>query len=246
MTTIARFSKGAARAAALVLGLALLGGCATGPNANPADPFEPYNRGMTTFNDNVDKAVLKPVATLYRDVTPQPVRTGAGNFFANLGDAWSFVNNLLQLRGREAYDSMVRLSVNSVLGLGGLLDIASEMGVERHRQDFGLTLGHWGVPTGPYLVLPLLGPSTVRDTAALSADLFVGDVVTYVSDVPWRNSLYVLRFVDKRASLLSATSVLEAAALDPYSFTRDAYLQLRAGPAVEGSDEEGGKLPEDY
>lgn len=246
MTTIARFSKGAARAAALVLGLALLGGCATGPNANPADPFEPYNRGMTTFNDNVDKAVLKPVATLYRDVTPQPVRTGVGNVFANLGDAWSFINNLLQLRGREAYDSMVRLSVNSVLGLGGLLDIASEMGVERHRQDFGLTLGHWGVPTGPYLVLPLLGPSTVRDTAALSADLFVGDVVTYVNDVPWRNSLYVLRFVDKRASLLGATTVLEAAALDPYSFTRDAYLQLRAGPAVEGGDEEGGKLPEDY
>ena len=246
MTTCTRFSKGAARAAALTLGLALLGGCATGPDAHPADPFEPYNRSMTRFNDNVDKVVLKPVATLYQDATPQPVRTGVGNFFANLGDAWSLVNNLLQLRGREAYDSLVRLSVNTVLGLGGLLDIASEMGVERHKQDFGLTLGHWGVPTGPYLVLPLLGPSTVRDTAALPADLFVGDAVGYVNDVPWRNSLYALRFVDRRASLLRATSLLDEAALDPYSFTRDVYLKLRAGGTAEGQDEEGGKLPEDY
>ena len=165
MTTKARSGGWAARAAVLVLGAALLGGCASGPNANPADPFEPYNRNMTTFNDNLDKAVLKPVATLYRDATPQPLRTGVGNFFANLGDAWSFVNNLLQLRGLDAYESMVRFSVNTVLGLGGVLDIASEMGVERHKQDFGLTLGRWGVPTGPYLVLPLLGPSSVRDTA---------------------------------------------------------------------------------
>ncbi|HRO55105.1 MAG TPA: VacJ family lipoprotein, partial [Alicycliphilus sp.] len=216
MTTHARFTAWAARVAALALGAALLGGCASGPHANPADPFEPYNRGMTTFNDNVDKAVLKPVATLYRDATPQPLRTGVGNFFANLGDAWSFVNNLLQLRPLEAYDSMVRFSVNSVLGLGGVLDIASEMGVERHRQDFGLTLGRWGVPTGPYLVLPLLGPSTVRDTAALPVDYMVGDLVDHVHDVPVRNSLYGLRFIDKRAQLLGATTVLDEAALDSY------------------------------
>ncbi|HPU19937.1 MAG TPA: VacJ family lipoprotein [Alicycliphilus sp.] len=246
MTTHARFTAWAARVAALALGAALLGGCASGPHANPADPFEPYNRGMTTFNDNVDKAVLKPVATLYRDATPQPLRTGVGNFFANLGDAWSFVNNLLQLRPLEAYDSMVRFSVNSVLGLGGVLDIASEMGVERHRQDFGLTLGRWGVPTGPYLVLPLLGPSTVRDTAALPVDYMVGDLADHVHDVPVRNSLYGLRFIDKRAQLLGATTVLDEAALDPYSFTRDVYLKLR-NPADAGAvDDQGGKLPEDY
>lgn len=246
MTTHARFTAWAARAAALALGAALLGGCASGPHANPADPFEPYNRGMTTFNDNVDKAVLKPVATLYRDATPQPLRTGVGNFFANLGDAWSFVNNLLQLRPVEAYDSMVRFSVNSVLGLGGVLDIASEMGVERHRQDFGLTLGRWGVPTGPYLVLPLLGPSTVRDTAALPVDYMVGDLVDHVHDVPVRNSLNGLRFIDKRAQLLGATTVLDEAALDPYSFTRDVYLKLRNPADAGADDDQGGKLPEDY
>ncbi len=231
------------RWAAVLLGVALTAGCATGPNANPADPFEPYNRSMTTFNDNVDKAVLKPVATVYRDVTPQPLRTGVGNFFANLGDAWSFVNNLLQLRGLEAYESMVRFSVNSVLGLGGVLDIASEMGVDRHKQDFGLTLGRWGVPTGPYLVLPLLGPSTVRDTAALPVDNMVGDLVDHVHDIPVRNSMYGLRFIDRRAQLLGAGTVLDEAALDPYSFARDVYLKLRSAQA---DDAEGGKLPEDY
>ena len=231
------------RWAAVLLGVALTAGCATGPNANPADPFEPYNRSMTTFNDNVDKAVLKPVATVYRDVTPQPLRTGVGNFFANLGDAWSFVNNLLQLRGLEAYESMVRFSVNSVLGLGGVLDIASEMGVDRHKQDFGLTLGRWGVPTGPYLVLPLLGPSTVRDTAALPVDYMVGDLVDYVDHIPVRNSMNGLRFIDRRAQLLGAGTVLDEAALDPYSFARDVYLKLRIAQA---DDAEGGKLPEDY
>ncbi len=231
------------RWAAVLLGVALTAGCATGPNANPADPFEPYNRSMTTFNDNVDKAVLKPVATVYRDVTPQPLRTGVGNFFANLGDAWSFVNNLLQLRGLEAYESMVRFSVNSVLGLGGVLDIASEMGVDRHKQDFGLTLGRWGVPTGPYLVLPLLGPSTVRDTAALPVDYMVGDLVDYVDHIPVRNSMYGLSFIDRRAQLLGAGTVLDEAALDPYSFTRDVYLKLRDNAS---DDADGGQLPEDY
>lgn len=247
MTTNARSTgSGAARAAAAAMGAALLAGCASGPNAHPADPFEPYNRSMTTFNDNVDRAVVKPVATLYRDVTPQPLRTGVGNFFANLGDAWSFVNNVLQLRGPDAYDSMVRFSVNSVLGLGGVLDIASEMGVERHRQDFGLTLGRWGVPTGPYLVLPLLGPSTVRDTAALPVDYMVGDLVDHVHDVPVRNSLYGLRLIDRRAQLLGASSVLDASAFDPYSFTRDAYLRLRSGAAPGADDEDAGKLSDDY
>ncbi|GAA3994249.1 hypothetical protein GCM10022279_17290 [Comamonas faecalis] len=238
------------RTAALsaVLSAALLAGCATGPDAHPGDPLEPYNRAMTTFNDNVDKAVLKPVATLYKDVTPQPVRTGVGNFFGNLGDAWSFVNNLLQLRGREAFDSMVRFTTNTVFGLGGLLDVASEAGIARHKQDFGLTLAHWGVGPGPYLVLPLLGPSTVRDTLALPADWY-GDPLAYLRPVSHRNSLVGLGFVNKRASLLGATSVLDAAALDPYSFTRDVYLGLRAN-AVQGDDalddDQGGQLPDDY
>jgi len=232
---------------AAALGAALLlAGCASGPQANPADPFEPYNRGMTTFNENVDKAVLKPVATAYRDVTPQPVRTGVTNFFGNLGDAWSFVNSVLQLRGREAFDSLVRFGTNTVLGLGGVLDIASEAGIARHKQDFGLTLGRWGVPTGPYLVLPLLGPSTVRDTAALPVDLYA-DPLLAVDPVSARNSLYALRFVNRRAELLRATSVLDAAALDSYSFTRDVYLRLRAAPGQTADDgDDDGRLPEDY
>lgn len=236
------------RLAAAWSAAALLAGCASGPHANPADPFEPYNRSMTTFNDNVDKAVLKPVATAYRDITPQPVRTGVSNFFGNLGDAWSFVNNVLQLRGREAFDSLVRFGTNTVLGLGGVLDIASEAGIARHKQDFGLTLGRWGVPTGPYLVLPLLGPSTVRDTVALPVDAY-GDPLTAFDPVSTRNSLYALRFVDRRANLLGATSVLDAAALDSYTFTRDVYLRLRASPGSMAEGDGGGddgRLPEDY
>ena len=149
MTNQPRFTGWTARWAALLLGAALMSGCATGPNANPADPFEPFNRGVHSFNDSVDKAVIKPVATVYRDVTPQPVRTGVSNFFGNLGDAWSFVNNLLQFRGLEAYESLVRFTTNTFFGLGGVLDIASEAGIERHKQDFGLPRGRGGGPTGP-------------------------------------------------------------------------------------------------
>ena len=257
MTTHHTTSAGPARAAAavphawaaLALGATLLAGCATGPQANPADPFEGYNRGMTRFNDQVDEVLLKPVATVYKEITPQPVRTGVTNVFANLGDAWSFVNNLLQLRMDGALDSLVRFNVNTVFGIGGLFDVASEMGIERHKQDFGLTLGRWGVPTGPYLVLPVLGPSTVRDTVALPVD-WQGDLVTQIDHVPTRNSLYALHAVDRRANLLGAGSVIESAALDKYSFTRDVFLQLRnpqngqAGSLNDRADESGdGKLP---
>ncbi|SDM64562.1 phospholipid-binding lipoprotein MlaA [Oryzisolibacter propanilivorax] len=235
---------------ALALACALAAGCASGPHAHPDDPLEPYNRAMTTFNDRVDDAVLRPVATVYRDVAPRPLRTGVGNFFGNLGDAWSFVNNVLQLRLRDAYDSMVRFNVNTVFGLGGVLDIASEMGIERHKQDFGLTLGRWGVPTGPYLVLPLLGPSTLRDTAALPADHW-GDLVRQVDPVSARNTLYGLRVVDKRSRLLQAGEVLDNAALDSYSFTRDVYLQVRNNHALSSRkararDEEAGRISDDY
>lgn len=234
---------------AIAMGAVLMVGCASGPETNRRDPFERFNRGMTTFNENVDQAVLKPVATVYRDVTPSFARTGVNNFFANLGDAWSFVNNVLQLRGQEAMESLVRFNVNTFFGLGGVLDIASEMNVDRHRQDFGLTLGRWGVPTGPYLVLPLLGPSTVRDTAALPVDSY-GNLLTHVDPVSARNSLYALRIVDTRARLLGAGSVLESAALDKYTFTRDAFLQYRSQQGATGKlgedeayDGDAGQLP---
>ena len=204
----------------------LISGCATGPNANPHDPFEPYNRSMYKFNDTVDRAVLKPVATAYVQVTPSFVRKGVNNFFGNLGDAWSAVNSALQLRGQDAFDNFVRFSFNTVIGLGGLLDIAGEAGVPRHREDFGRTLGRWGMPAGPYLVLPLLGPSTVRDTAALPVD-WQGNLIRYVTPVDDRNVLYGLQSISARANLLRASSLLQQSALDPYAFLRDAYLQSR-------------------
>ncbi|MGZ5785968.1 MAG: MlaA family lipoprotein [Ramlibacter sp.] len=213
-----------ARAVLLAVMLAGLGGCATGPN--PRDPYEPFNRKMMEFNEGVDAVALKPAATIYRQVLPPLVRTGVSNFFGNLGDAWSFVNSLLQLHLQDAAENFMRLNVNTVFGLGGILDIASELRIERHKEDFGQTLGRWGVPAGPYLVLPLLGSSTLRDTAALPLD-WKGDLVHYVDPASTRNSLYVLRAVDTRSNLLRASSVLDEAALDKYTFTRDAYLQRR-------------------
>jgi len=190
--------------------LALLTACASTPQGqqggapHPDDPFEGFNRSMYAFNDGLDRAVLKPAAELYRDATPQPVRGGVTNFFANLGDIWSFANNLLQGKGEGAFNSIVRFSVNTVFGLGGLIDIASEAGIARRKQDFGQTLGHWGVPAGPYLVLPLAGPSTVRDSAAsVVVDWSPGNPLSHMNDVALRNSLFVLRQVDARARLLA-------------------------------------------
>lgn len=219
--------------AGLALFVLMLSGCATGPNANPRDPLEPFNRGVYQFNDAVDRAVIKPVATAYRDVLPSPVRTGVTNFFANLQDAWSFVNNTLQLKGEAAGNSLVRFGVNTFLGLGGVLDIASEMQIARHTEDFGQTLGYWGVGAGPYLILPLLGPSTVRDTAALPVDA-QGNLVAGVSDVSTRNSLTTLNLLNRRARLLQASDMLDQVALDPYTFTRDAFLQRRQNDVYDG------------
>jgi phospholipid-binding lipoprotein MlaA len=216
------------------LAVVLLSACATGPNANPRDPLEPFNRGVYGLNDAVDRAVIKPVATAYRDVLPSPVRTGVSNFFNNLQDAWSFVNNVLQLKGEGAGNSFFRVGVNTVFGLGGLLDIATEMRIERHTEDFGQTLGYWGIGAGPYVVLPILGPSTLRDTVALPVDL-QGNPVSQVSDVPARNSALVLNLVDKRAQLLDASRMLDEVALDPYTFTRDAFLQRRRSQVYDGN-----------
>ncbi len=219
--------------------LASLCGCATGPNANPHDPLEPFNRGVFTFNDAADRALFKPAATIYRDVTPALIRAGVTNFFGNLDDAWSFVNSALQAKGEAAARNFMRFSVNTVLGLGGILDIASEMRIERQREDFGQTLGRWGIAPGPYLVLPLLGPSTLRDTLALPVD-FKGDIVTNIDHIPTRNALKVLDLLDTRTGLLSVTSALDEVALDKYSFTRDAFLQRRANSVFDGNPPDEG------
>ena len=212
---------------ALVMVVVLAQGCAVGPNVNPADPIEPFNRAVFNFNDGLDQAVLRPVATAYDQVTPSPVKTGVRNFFGNISDVWSVVNNLLQLKIEKSLETFMRVSVNTVYGLGGLVDIGSEMGLSKNEQDFGQTLGVWGVGAGPYVVLPLFGPSSVRDTVGTVVDTSA-DLVTNTRNVPTRNSLSALRLVDTRAQLLNATRLIDQAALDKYSFTRDLYLRSRA------------------
>lgn len=213
---------------------ALLAGCAA--PANPRDPFEKFNRAMFKFNDAVDRAALKPAATAYKETLPSFVQTGVNNFFGNLADAWSAVNNLLQGKGTEGMSDLTRFTLNSTLGMAGVLDIASQAGLHKHSEDLGQTLGSWGVPSGPYLMLPLLGPSTVRDTAALPADLWA-DPWSHKMPVGWRNVGIGVRAIDQRAAVLEASNLMEEAALDRYEFIRDGYLQRR-----ESRIEDGGGL----
>jgi phospholipid-binding lipoprotein MlaA len=224
--------------ALLATGLAAaLSGCATTDARNPADPLEGYNRAMFGVNDRIDRYALKPAATAYQKVLPGFVQTGINNFFGNLGDAWTAVNSLLQGRAADGVSDIMRFAVNSTIGLLGVLDVAGEAGLQKHRQDFGVTLGVWGVGSGPYLVLPFFGSSTIRDAAALPVD-FEGYPWHYVQRVDVRNTGRVVRIIDTRASLLSASNLLEEAALDRYAFVRDAYLQRRASK-ISGSKERG-------
>ncbi|QCP52232.1 VacJ family lipoprotein [Trinickia violacea] len=211
-----------------------LSGCATGPNATPGDPLEPMNRVIFNVNDTVDRTIAQPVARGYLKVTPQPIRTAVSNFFSNLGDVGNFANNLLQLKITDATEDLMRLTFNTVFGLGGLIDWATPAGLPKHHQDFGLTLGHWGVPSGPYLVLPLFGPSSFRDGVGRAADIYVNPLSFSSLDAEERVPLYVLQFVSARADLLGATNLLEAAALDKYSFVRDAYVQQRKALLNQG------------
>lgn len=235
MTASVSFPRVRASVWAIAAGILLaLSGCATGPTANPRDPLEPFNRKMLQFNEGVDSVVLKPVATVYKQAVPPLIRTGVSNFFGNLGDGWSFVNSLLQFKFQNAAENWMRLNVNTFFGLGGLLDIASEMNIERHKEDFGQTLGRWGMAPGPYLMLPLLGPSTLRDALALPIDRYANPV-QYVDSASLRTSLDALRLIDARSNLLRVGSVVEEAALDKYSFIRDAYLQKRRAEIFDAS-----------
>ena len=224
----------------LVLLFGTLSGCATGFGGNPKDPFEPWNRGVTEFNDGLDEILAKPIATAYNEVLPHFVRTGVSNFFDNLTGVWTAVNMVLQFKPEAAGETVARLVANTVFGLGGVLDIAGELNIERHKSDFGQTLGHWGVPPGPYLVIPFLGPSTMRDSLA-STLISRGDLVWQLNNVANRNTLYTLRLVDKRSNLLRTTAVLDAVAIDKYSFTRDIFLQVRQNEVLDGNvpDESG-------
>ncbi|HKK06169.1 MAG TPA: VacJ family lipoprotein [Gammaproteobacteria bacterium] len=218
-----------------LLGLSMLAGCASsaGPGER-SDPLEPFNRQVYAFNSDFDTKIGKPVAESYQRHVPSPVRTGVSNFFSNLNDVVVIVNDLLQLKGGQAASDTLRFSVNTVFGLFGLLDIATPSGLPKHDEDFGQTLGYWGVGTGPYIVLPFLGPNDARDTVGLVGDSYANPLWDVRStNTKW--GLVALRAVDTRASLLKASRVLQQAALDPYVFVRDAYLQRRRSLVYDGN-----------
>ena len=220
----------------LLSGLVLLAlqGCATVKSADARDPWEPMNRSIYQFNDALDTAALKPAAQLYVRVLPSMVRTGVSNFMGNLGDVWSMANSAMQLKGQATVETFMRININTFMGLGGILDVASEMGIEKRREDFGQTLGYWGVQPGPYVMLPLFGPSTLRDALAFPVDM-QGNVTNNLADEATRNALLVTRLVDMRAGLLKTVDAIKASSLDPYSFVRDAYLQKRRNDIYDGN-----------
>ena len=234
---------GAALQLATLASLVLLQACASVAYPDPRDPLESFNRGMFSFNDALDRVVIKPIATVYRDVTPALVRKGVSNFFGNLTDVWSVFNNAIQLRGQDTSDSVGRVMINSTIGLGGLIDVASDLDIERHTSDFGLTLGRWGVPPGPYVVLPLLGPYTLREVVAIPVDQ-QGNLVNQIKDDQTLYGLSVLNLVDYRAQYLTAGDVVEGAALDKYSFTRDSYFQRQRSRLYDGNPPEEDAEPE--
>lgn len=210
----------------------LLSGCASQANK---DPLEGLNRGIYKFNDTVDKAALKPVAGAYKAVLPSPVRSGVNNFFTNLGTFVSVINDLLQFKFGKAVEGAGRFVINSTFGIAGLIDVASMDGIEQRNEDFGQTLAHWGWKDSAYLVLPFLGPSTLRDTGGLIFDSALIDPVYYVDHVPTRNSMLLTKAIDKRSQYLPGSDLLDEAALDPYVFMRDAYMQRRENQINDGT-----------
>jgi phospholipid-binding lipoprotein MlaA len=237
-----RVAKAQRLCAALLLA-GTLAGCATS-GSNPADPLEPLNRVVFSFNDAADKAVIKPVARAYRAVLPGIVRTGVSNFFSNLEDIWISVNDVLQGKFQEGIDDFGRVLFNSTFGIAGIFDFASELGFQKHNEDFGQTLGSWGVGSGAYLVLPILGPSTIRDGFGLLLDTRA-DLVFRIDGVPVHNSLYATRAIGNRANLLDASSVIDQAALDKYAFVRDAWLQRRRNLVYDGDPPREREEPDD-
>ena len=228
--------------AALAAAALLATGCATtGGAPDPRDPWEPANRAVFEFNDGLDRTLIKPTAEAYRFVTPSIVRTGVTNFFGNLQDIWTGTNQLLQGKVEYWINDWARVLFNTTFGFGGLMDIASEMRLEKHDEDFGQTLGVWGAPFGAYVVLPVFGPSSVRDTAGFAVDFYMYPTFWILRNVrpdhwvSWRNSLAALAFVNNRANLLAVTDILEQAALDRYAYVRSAYFQRRRNQIYDGN-----------
>ncbi len=228
------------RVVLLLLMMAVLSGCASlkAPKSpgQKLDPIEPWNRKVFAFNEGLDEHLLKPVATAYSELVPRPVRLGVDNFFGNVGDGWSAVNLFLQGRFKTGVQQTMRFAVNSTLGFAGVLDIAGETGLERHSEDMGKTFGRWGTGTGAYIVWPLFGPSSVRDSFAMPFDRLASPALAF-RDGQSKVAIFSLQTVNARANFLRAGEMLEGIALDKYTFIRDAYL-TRRGSFAELEDEE--------
>jgi phospholipid-binding lipoprotein MlaA len=214
--------------------LVLLQGCASLHGPDPSDPLEPLNRKVTAFNDVADDLVLRPVAVIYGQALPSVVRKGISNFFSNQSDVMSVFNSLAQLKLDAASRNAMRVAINTTLGVGGIIDWASEFKIDKQKEDFGQTMAFWGVSSGPYVVLPFFGPSTVRDSFGQWVDNKT-DVNQQVSDIGARNTLTLLRLTDKRERYLSLSDAVKQASLDPYTFTRDAFLQKRLNDIYDGN-----------
>jgi len=199
-------------------------GCATQADK---DPLENFNRAIYKFNDVADGAIIKPVSKGYKNIAPKFVVKGVNNFFNNIRDVVTVINELLQGKIEYATNSTGRILVNSTIGLLGFIDVHSISGGERRKEDFGQTLGYWGVAPGAYLVLPFAGPSTTRDAVGFVTDTLAFDPISYINNVRGRNQVRILQFIDARTELLNASSIMDEASLDPYAFQRDAYLQYR-------------------
>ncbi len=198
-----------------------------------ADPWEKWNRRVFRFNERLDEDVLKPVATAYSNVVPRPVRNGVDNFLGNAADAWSAVNNFLQGKFAKGFEDVVRVGTNTIFGLGGVMDVATEAGLDHQYEDFGQTLGSWGFGPGAYVVWPLFGPSSVRESVALPLDRAVSPALVF-SDGAVKWEITTLQLINTRANLLGASKVLDDIALDKYTFVRDAYLQRRRSLVYDG------------
>jgi phospholipid-binding lipoprotein MlaA len=221
-------------------------GCASipaGVEPSPRDPWEPFNRSVFEFNEGLDEYLLKPIVAAYRFILPEIVRDGIYNFFSNYSDIYTALQNLLQGKPDLAFNDLMRVAVNTLFGLGGLMDVATPGGLPKHKEDWGQTFGVWGVPSGPYLVLPFFGPSTIRDTFGTAADLETDYLFKYIPDVGLRNSITGLRVINARNTFYEAGDLLDGAALDKYSFIRDAYLQRREYQINEGRNDEEPLMP---
>jgi phospholipid-binding lipoprotein MlaA len=231
----------------VLLGLiGVMVGCASipaGVQSSSHDPWEPFNRSVFEFNEGLDAYVLKPVVTGYRFVLPEFVRDGIYNFFSNYSDIYTALQNLLQGKPDYAFKDLMRVVVNTTFGFGGLIDMATPGGLPKHKEDWGQTFGVWGVPSGPYVVLPFFGPSSVRDSFGTAADLESDYLFSYVKDIGLRNSITGLRVINGRNTYYEAGDLLDGAALDKYSFVRDAYIQRRAYQINEGRDDEEPLMP---